>query len=149
MDLRGGRCILGPKDEVRQSGVVLVEASLSILVLFLVVFFTLYVTIWMWRVVSIDHALIKTARWATLGLVIPSMDRIQSVRQKLVDNIVSAGQNPNDYVLKICPITDVSCSVDDLDGTNKVFVLTVTGKPSKLMWYNPLPITSVALGRNQ
>lgn len=137
------------RDHKEESGAVLAEAALSMGVFLLVIFFIIYLTIWMWRIVSLDHALIRTARWATLGLSTPSMNRIDSVKFRLLENIRSTGLNPADYLLRICPLDNLSCTVDDLGNTNKVFVVSVTGNSSQLLWYGSLPVSSVALGRNQ
>lgn len=132
-----------------QSGAVAVEASIGTLALLLLLFFILQLLLWMWRVVSLDHALANATRWATLGQTVGSLNRVDSVKETFKTEMQNALLSASDVTMTIRPMKDPKCSPDSLGVGNDVFFVEVKGPDTRLLGLYNLPLHSIAIGRTQ
>jgi hypothetical protein len=104
-----------------------------------------------------QFAVDRTVRWASLGEKLVrdagsgpvELDRIASIKQKLIESAAPFGLSPNADDIRICPVSDLSCSSDDLGASRALFRIEWRYSARLVCWPRTYDFKFHAYGQNE
>lgn len=114
-----------------QSGATLVEASYTLVIFFTALFSLMHCALAVYRFVGLQHSLSVAGRFAALGNTLPNLNRINSIKQKLLEHSQAYGMSLAGNAIRICPASDPNCLIESPGGPGQLITISAS-EPIKL-----------------
>lgn len=132
-----------------QRGAVMIEASFAIS--FFILFFLIGISIIhvLFQRHFTEHSIFRAARWAVTGKQLPSLNREESIQQQFENFASGYGIPVVKTNLRICRVTDTSCSTNANIGPGEMFYLGYSYTTNVLLLNTPITFDIGAYARNE
>lgn len=147
MEERGGN-LLSRLSKRSETGAALLEMAVTLPLFLLVLLGMCELALTHYHKVMLNHAMIRTGRWALLGNTLPGNDRPQSIKLKGVEESGRAGVPVPLDSIQVCPLTNLACGGSDA-GKPGEFIRIQAVRKVRLFWIYPVDLEASAVVKNE
>ncbi len=138
------------KPKTNESGVAMIECTISLLPFTLLLIGFLQLSIAAFHIVSLQYVLNRTSRWASIGHgSIDGRLPVSDVKEHAKQLFETLGLRSDDLSLHVCPASEPNCSSDSDAGSSQFVAIIAKKDPESILGVGSIPIAAQILVKNE